>query len=101
MSDRINQLIEEIKGKAVKFHSKLKNEKEVSAALKVELSKSENEVALLTTKINDLSSEIEGLKKEVETKVEPTKGNDLNSPNHGEIDELVREIEFCIEQLKK
>ena len=103
MSDRISKLIDSIKGKAVQLHQELQNERTKSADL-------ENELSALKSDLNAKSAEIQASKEKIaqlgdqlktlsEQKVDqPTSGADISDE---QIDELVREIEFCIAQLKQ
>ena len=103
MSDRISKLIDSIKGKAVQLHQELQNERTKSVGL-------ENELSALKSDLNAKSAEIQASKEKIaqlgdqlktlsEQKVDqPTSGADISDE---QIDELVREIEFCIAQLKQ
>ena len=103
MSDRISKLIDSIKGRAVQLHQELQNERTKSAGL-------ENELSALKSDLNAKSAEIQESKEKIaqlgdqlktlsEQKVDqPTSGADISDE---QIDELVREIEFCIAQLKQ
>ena len=103
MSDRVSKLIDSIKGKAVQLHQELQNERTKSADL-------ENELSALKSDLNAKSAEIQASKEKIaqlgdqlktlsEQKVDqPTSGADISDE---QIDELVREIEFCIAQLKQ
>lgn len=103
MSDRVSKLIDSIKGKAVQLHQELQNERAKSADL-------ENELSALKSDLNAKSAEIQASKEKIaqlgdqlktlsEQKVDqPTSGADISDE---QIDELVREIEFCIAQLKQ
>jgi uncharacterized protein YoxC len=103
MSDRVSKLIDSIKGKAVQLHQELQNERTKSAGL-------ENELSALKSDLNAKSAEIQASKEKIaqlgdqlktlsEQKVDqPTSGADISDE---QIDELVREIEFCIAQLKQ
>ena len=103
MSDRVSKLIDSIKGRAVQLHQELQNERTKSAGL-------ENELSALKSDLNAKSAEIQASKEKIaqlgdqlktlsEQKVDqPTSGADISDE---QIDELVREIEFCIAQLKQ
>ena len=103
MSDRVSKLIDSIKGKAVQLYQELQNERTKSADL-------ENELSALKSDLNAKSAEIQASKEKIaqlgdqlktlsEQKVDqPTSGADISDE---QIDELVREIEFCIAQLKQ
>ena len=103
MSDRVSKLIDSIKGKALQLHQELQNERTKSAGL-------ENELSVLKSDLNAKSAEIQASKEKIaqlgdqlktlsEQKVDQsTSGADISDE---QIDELVREIEFCIAQLKQ
>lgn len=103
MSDRVSKLIDSIKGKAVQLHQELQNERTKSAGL-------EDELAALKGDLNAKSAEIQASKEKIaqlgdqiktlsEQKVDQSNsGTDISDE---QIDDLVREIEFCIAQLKQ
>lgn len=112
MSDRIAQIIAEIRDKFYHAKNELKQVKEKSTLL-------ENEVASLQTKQSELASVIAAkqdfidtmhlenleLKKQLEEKtvlLEEKSALEVPVINHDElINDLVREIDTCISQLKK
>ena len=103
MSDRVSKLIDSIKGKANELHQDLQSERNKSASL-------ENELTALKSELNAKSLEIQTSKDKLaqlggqlktlsEQKVDQqSSGADISDE---QIDELVREIEFCIAQLKQ
>lgn len=103
MSDRVIQLIDTIKEKAVQFHTDLQSEKKKNAELESKLSELNSSIAQKQKEIQSAESRISELLGELKTlkeqKVEtPVAANDISNE---EIDELVKEIEFCIAQLKQ
>lgn len=112
MSDRIAHIIAEIRDKFYHVKNELKQEKEKNALL-------ENEIASFQTKQSELASVIVAkqdfidtlhlenleLKKQLDEKNELLEQqSSLNVPvvNHDDlINDLVREIDTCISQLKK
>jgi chromosome segregation ATPase len=102
MSDRIQELIDGIKEKASSLHGQLSTERSSNQELQDEVSSLKNEVSSKEEEIIGLKSKIS----ELETKLETKDERDVNvSEDAGvseeQIDELVKEIEYCIEQLKK
>ena len=102
MADRINELIKTIGEKVSSLKSQLSVEKTKSESLhneleslKGRLKEKENEVQSHISKINDLKSEIENGKKQY------VSGSTEGNVSDDQIDELVKEIEYCIGQLKK
>ncbi len=102
MTDRINTLIKTIGEKVTRMKDQLsveqaKNEsfQNEIAQLKEQLTSKSNEVEKLESKISDLKSEIGA------TKGQDVDGSNEMSISDEQIDELVKEIEYCIGQLKK
>ena len=102
MNPRIQQLIDEIKTKSIALHVDLRNERAKCLNQQLELDS-------LKVELDDFKIKNENLKAQanlLEEKLKEAKGqvvdNSQNSPrNNEEIDELVREIEYCINQLRK
>jgi chromosome segregation ATPase len=102
MNPRIQQLIDEIKAKSLALHDDLQNERAKCLNQQLELD-------LLKVELDDFNIKNENLKTQVsllQEKLEETKGqvvdnSQYSSRNNEEIDELVREIEYCINQLRK
>lgn len=102
MSDRVNQLIEDIRGKVDLMKSKVTAEESKNSeltqaidSLKSQLQTKENEVAQLNGKIQELEAQKNDLNKNnIAVPAE-------NGVSEEQIDELVKEIEYCITQLKK
>ena len=103
MTEKIQDTIQEISRKAVRIGEALRSERSKNEILQEEIDRNKEELAKELTANTHLKAEIESLKsalhlaenKVVEVPV-PVKGK-----NEQEIDELVKEIEFCIEQLKQ
>ena len=102
MSDRVNQLIEDIRGKVDLMKGKVTAEQNKNSelsqeieSLKAKLQSKENEVLQLNGKIQDLETE----KNDLESKNIAVPAE--NGVSEEQIDELVKEIEYCITQLKK
>ena len=101
MSDRVIELIETLKGKMILLKDQCANERskndeliKENAQLKEKLTNQSDEISSLQAKINTLK-ELQSSAKE--QSVHPSA--DLISDE--KIDELVREIEYCIGQLKR
>ena len=103
MTEQIERSIEQILSKARALHSELQSEKSRNVALQREVERMKGELLSFSEKEFMLNTEIETLKsalqlaenKVVEVPVQ------LVGKREEEIDELVKEIEYCIEQLKK
>ena len=102
MADRINELIQKIREKVSQLKGQLSVEKTKNESLQIEvdqlkmqLNSSKNEVELLEAKIVSLQSDI------VKAKEQSVGGLNETGVSDEQIDELVKEIEYCIGQLKK
>lgn len=103
MTERIQHSIDEIRLKSKALHHQLTEERETNKSLLTELrtlketeeSLKKNEVAYLQ-EISDLKMALEEAKSQVVEVSVPSVGK-----TEEEIDELVKEIEYCISQLKK
>jgi len=101
MSDKALQLIDEIRSKSLEIKGKLDEERQNNAVLtnaiadlKKELEQREMELSVVKTKVAELEKEVLSSKEQVINPVISYERNDE------EIDELVKEIEYCISQLK-
>lgn len=98
MSDRIHQLIGDIRERANSFKDQLVDVREKNAQL-------EGKMAGYQADLEQKSAEIERLKAELEvaktTEVDTVVSLDEKRISDEQIDELVREIDFCIAQLKR
>lgn len=103
MTERIQKSIEEIRIKSKALFSQLTEEREMNKSLlaemrtlkEIESNLKEKEVAYLH-EISDLKMALEEAKSQVVEVSIPSFGK-----KEDEIDELVKEIEYCIGQLKK
>lgn len=103
MTEKIQDTIQEISRKVVQIGEALRTERSKNEILQGEINRKEELLAAEAAAISLLKEENESLKsalhlaenKVVEVPV-AVKGR-----NEQEIDELVKEIEFCIEQLKQ
>ena len=102
MSDRINQLIDTIREKSILFKDQVASEKSKNEVFAQKVEELENEVVLKTEKVLELNARVTALNEEVKTvKEQKTAGSDRRHISDEQIDELVKEIEYCIGQLKK
>lgn len=102
MSDRVNELIEEIRGKAISMKELVSAEKEKSGALIQQIEELKNQVSAKNAEVSQLQEEITSLKNDLNAKNE----QGIEAPveagvSDEQIDELVKEIEYCITQLKR
>lgn len=103
MTEKIQDTIQEISRNIQRIGEALRSERSKNAVLQEEIDRKNEQLAAEANAISLMKEEIESLKsalhlaenKVVEVPV-PVKGK-----NEQEIDELVKEIEFCIEQLKQ
>lgn len=103
MTEKIQDTIQEISRNILRIGEALRSERSKNAVLQEEIDRKNEQLAVEANAISLMKEEIESLKsalhlaenKVVEVPV-PVKGK-----NEQEIDELVKEIEFCIEQLKQ
>lgn len=102
MSDRVNELIEEIRGKATSMKQLISVEKEKNSGLAQEIEALKHELSSKETEVTQLKGEIASLKNDLSAKneqsIERSTGNEISDE---QIDELVKEIEYCIAQLKR
>lgn len=102
MSDRIQELIDGIREKSSALHgqllaerSKNQNLSKEAESLKKQVSVNDEEIAKLKSKVEELELK---LKSTGEREVVVMDGAKVSDE---QIDELVKEIEYCIAQLKK
>lgn len=113
MTDRIQHIIEEIRSKKNELSNLLKIEREKSAKLaeinsrtEMQLAEKLSTVQTLTDSTTRLSKDLESANQEIQELKQQLKSSvsESNSVSIGkeniQIDELVREIEYCIGQLK-
>ena len=103
MTEKIQDTIQEISRKAVRIGEALRSERSKNEILQEEIDRNKEELAKELTANTHLKVEIESLKSALhlaENKVVEAPAPVIGR-NEQEIDELVKEIEFCIEQLKQ
>ncbi len=101
MTRRIEQLISDIHSKVEHLHKSLVQERKKSLTYSEELDALKKENALLQTALHASKETAEGLKGELEKMKDNVVSTPVRRRNDQEIDELVKEIEYCISQLKK
>lgn len=102
MEQNINELISEIEKKAKSFHFQMRNvfaEKDVlekeNDSLKKHLAQEKAKNNLLESNISELKNTLNSMN---ENAVISSKSD---GPTKDEMDELIKEIDFCIAQIKK
>lgn len=103
MTERIQHIVNEISQKTKALHKQLIEEREKNSSLQAEIKslnenekvQTEKEVGYLK-EISDLKLQLEETKSQIVEVSNPSLGR-----KDEEIDELVKEIEYCISQLKK
>ncbi|MCX8486104.1 MAG: hypothetical protein ORN53_02800 [Crocinitomicaceae bacterium] len=103
MTEKIQDTIQEISRKAVRIGEALRSERSKNEILQEEIDRNKEELAKELTANTHLKAEIESLRSALH--LAENKVVEVPAPVIGrteqEIDELVKEIEFCIEQLKQ
>lgn len=103
MTERIQHIIDGIRLKYKSLYSQLESERLKNVTLEAELMSLKNENANLLEQKNEFVNQIEKMKSELEEierqKIEEKDAVEDN--RNQEIDDLVREIEHCINQLKQ
>jgi septation ring formation regulator EzrA len=103
MTEKIQDTIQEISRNAVRIGEALRSERSKNEILQEEIDRNKEELAKELTANTHLKAEIESLKSALH--LAENKVVEVPAPVIGrteqEIDELVKEIEFCIEQLKQ
>ncbi len=102
MTDHIQNIIEDIRNKSIALHQQLLDEREKNGAFQSELQLLTESIELQKQEENKLLEEIVLLREELETtKSQVVENSHPSGKKDEEIDELVKEIEHCISQLKK
>lgn len=102
MTEKIQQLIEDIRLKYKTLYSQLIEERTLRLNQNAELTSFKEQNSILNSKINEFEIENLKLKLDLETIIQERieeRNSNLKIRNQ-EIDDLVREIEHCINQLK-
>ena len=103
MTEQIEKSIEQILEKAKALHVDLQNEKSRNVALLLEIDKMKAELFTATEREFMLNTEIETLNSALHLAENKVVDVPIQTPGkrEEEIEELVKEIEYCIDQLKK
>ena len=102
MTEKIQQLIEDIRLKYKTLYSQLIEERTLRLDQNAELTSLKEQNSILNNKINEFEIENLKFKLDLETIIQERieeRNSNLKIRNQ-EIDDLVREIEHCINQLK-
>ncbi len=99
MTSEIKSYIDQIGTKSREIHQKLVIERERTASMMIEISRLKEQVQHQSEKISELQGEVNGLHKSLTEQHEQVQLID-SSESVFEIDHLVKEIDFCIQQLK-
>lgn len=103
MTEQIQHIIDSIRLKCKTLHEKLVSERSIRIEQEAEITTLKSEIAILKNQNSQMEQEKEKLKLELETLIQKEideKDSVVNNRNE-EIDDLVREIEHCINQLKQ
>lgn len=102
MSDRIKALISEIGEKVSRINGMLSTERLNNEKLQNEVSALQEQLISEKNVVSELQTEIAAMRQDINAKsehvVEDSKGKYISED---EIDEMVKEIEYCIGQLKE
>ena len=101
MSEKVNQLIDEIREKSLSIKDSLSAERTKVESLETEVENLKNKISEKENDLKNKVSEIESLRNDMssmETKSIPVQKE--SGITDEQIDELVKEIEFCIAKLK-
>ena len=103
MTEKIQHIINDIRFKSNSLHSQLVYERERAKELEVELNEVTSQKNVLESEKTYLNESVIKLKSELETifKQRVDEENSIIESRNQDIDDLVREIEHCINQLKK
>ena len=102
MTDRINTLIKTIGEKVARMKDQLSVEQAKNESFQTEITQLKEQLASKNTEVEELESKMIGLKSGIgATKEQDVDGAVETSVSDEQIDELVKEIEYCIGQLKK
>lgn len=97
-----SELIRSIEGKAKSFHVKMNEALEQVEVLKKENERLTNELANEKMAVQSLNKQILDLNQELSsTKTNAVISSSSDRPTKEEINELIKEIDFCVEQIKK
>ena len=103
MSDKIHQLIKDVRVNFSNMNESLLTEKSNNQAFKTEIAELKNQIECLISENKGLKVEIDDFKKQENDENKEVKLQTQQTTMVAEesIDELVKEIDYCIGQLKK
>jgi len=106
MSARVHELLDEIREKSVKLKDQVTAERAKNATLTAEISELKSAMESKSQEVENLQSKVSELTDNIETLKEQSVNTNSEAPNgatlsNQEIDALVKEIEYCIAQLKR
>ena len=103
MTEKIQHIINDIRLKSNFLHTQLISERERARKLEVELNELTSQKNVLEDEKTQLNENVIKLKSELEAifKQRVDNENSIAENRNQDIDDLVREIEHCINQLKK
>jgi hypothetical protein len=99
MTSEIKSYIEQIRAKAQLLHQDMVLERERSASMLTEISRLKEEIAQQALQISVLKDDLQMANHQLIEKREQVQVSSF-SRKDSEIDVLVKEIDFCIQQLK-
>jgi uncharacterized coiled-coil DUF342 family protein len=100
MTEEFRTYIEQIRDKSRELHQNLVVERERCSSLTAEVTRLEGLLQESTTTIAELRAQSEELQQLLNEQREQVRQSELESSKDQEIDGLVKEIDFCIQQLK-
>ena len=102
MSDRVNELIEILREKMILLKNQYAQERSKNDVLIAENEELKSNLAQRSSEVSVLQTKIEALKEaQISAKEQNVHPSEEEKISDEKIDELVREIEHCIGQLKK
>ena len=103
MTERIQHIISEIRSKALELHRELERERQKNQELQMTVQDMNEQLLSMKMKEEQLQSVVDSLRVDLdEAKNQVVEVSvPQNGRNEEEIDELVKEIEYCISQLKR
>lgn len=100
MTSELKSLIEQIGAKSRQLHQSLVAERERVRSMTDEINRLNAEISEFQNQKKSMENELQGLKTELSQAREQVQAQPVSTANTVEIDVLVKEIDFCIQQLK-
>lgn len=102
MSERVHQLIDEIRRKSAVMREQLEAERATNVSLTSEIASLREQLLTGEQRVEEMQGTITELNDRVETlKEQGANSSSASGISNEEIDALVKEIEYCIGQLKR